>query len=133
MKAPNVNRINPYDLGEIGLKLKSFLTNLNNFMIQVAQGFANNITFEENIHCEIKTVTFSLNPIVVQKIKLNKLNHPPSCVLLGSIKQVSPELTVMASGAVSLQWSSNGEDVFIHQVDGTFVANALYKLTLVIF
>ena len=133
MKAPNVNRINPNDLGAIGEELRAFLVNLNNFMVQVVNGLSGNITFKENINCEIKKVTIPLNPFGVQKFKLNKLKDVPSAVILANIKKVSPAATTTGAGAVSIEWDSNGDVVFINAVNGTFSAGALYELTFVIF
>ena len=133
MKPPSVNRINPNDLGEIGEKLRNFLLNLNNFTVQVVNGLNNNLTLEENITCEIKQVTLALNPFTVQKFKLTKLKTVPSVILLGNIKKVSPAATTTGAGAVTLEWDSNGDSVFLNAVNGTFSAGALYQLTLVIF
>lgn len=133
MKIPSVNRINPKDLGQIGEQLRTFLINLNNFMVQVVAGLSGNLTFEENIQCEIRTLTISLNPFSVQKFKLNKLKKVPSAVLLSNIKKVSPQATTTGAGAVTIEWDSNGEVVFLNAVNGTFSAGALYELTFVIF
>ncbi len=133
MKPPSVNRINPNDLGEIGEKMRTFLTNLNNFTSQVVNGLSGNLTFEDNITCEIRQVTLSLNPFTVQKFRLNKLNKVPQVILLGNIKKVSPSATTTGAGAVTIEWDSNGNDVFLNAVNGTFSAGALYQLTLVIF
>ncbi|HMY90891.1 MAG TPA: hypothetical protein PLM85_09605, partial [Nitrosomonas sp.] len=104
MKPPSVNRINPNDLGEIGEKLRNFLTNLNNFTVQVVNGLNNNLTFEENITCEIRQVTLVLNPFTVQKFRLTKLKTVPFVILLGNIKKVSPAATTTGAGAVTLEW-----------------------------
>ncbi len=133
MKPPSVNRFNPNDLGEIGEKLRNFLTNLNNFTVQVVNGLSNNLTLEENMRSEIKQVTLALNPFTVQKFKLTKLKTVPTVILLGNIKKVSPAATTTGAGAVTLEWESDGEHVFLKAVNGTFSAGALYELTLVIF
>jgi hypothetical protein len=131
MRPPSVKRITVQDLGEFGLKLAPFLTQFNNFSQQVVDIFSGRVGVD-NIDMEIATTSLVLNPFTPVKISMKKINVIPSIVLIGKINQVNPAAKTIGTN-YSLEWETDGETITINKVNGTFVANAVYKMNLLIF
>ena len=132
MKPPSVKRITANDLGDFGQKLAPFLNQFNNFSQQVVDLLSGNLTLRDNIQSEIIIYTGILNPFVKEKILLTSLKSVPQCVILGKIIQVNPSALMVGSN-VTIEWDTDGKYIFLNLVNGTFTANAVYQLNLLVF
>lgn len=132
MKPPSVKRITASDLGEFGQKMAPFLNQFNNFSQQVVDLLSGNLTLRDNIQSEIIIYTGILNPFVKEKILLTSLKSVPQCVILGKIIQVNPSALTVGSN-VTIEWDTDGKYIFLNLVNGTFTANAVYQLNLLVF
>lgn len=132
MKPPSVKRITANDLGDFGQKLAPFLNQFNNFSQQVVDLLSGNLTLRDNVQSEVIVYTGILDPFVVEKIQVKTIKEVPQCVILAKITQINPSALTVGTN-VTVEWDTDGKYIILKKINGTFVANAVYQLNLLVF
>ena len=132
MKPPSVKRITASDLGDFGVKLAPFLNQFNNFSQQVVDLFSKGLNLSDNVESQLIIYTGNLQPFIQQKIRISGIRSTPQCVILAKIKQVNPPALTTGT-TVSIEWETDGEYIYLTAVNGSFIADTVYQLNLLVF
>lgn len=114
MKLPVFRRISEADFPkEIKIWIGKLLIPLNLFIDQVRNGLDKNITFSENISCQIKELTFSTLPSysaydfpVIQFAK--EFDHKATGMFVMQMEQIPPRQGVQSFWSVWADWTDLG-------------------------
>lgn len=126
-KLPNQKRILREDLKEAPNWIERLITPLNSFMESVYYALNKNITFNENIACQIKTINFTTNsdystasPVVNGFTQLqfrhSLRTRPQGVIIMQTIKKESSYVAI--TEAVTLDWYENNGIIYINYISG---------------
>lgn len=129
MKLNTINRIRREDLPKAPEWIDPIINILNNFIEQVYSAFNKDITFSENINCQIKTVLIKYTDF---PYKFNcTLKVKPSCVFLGKVEKKSGAHETITN-ATSIDWLYDAGNIVVYNIAGIDATSQYYVTMLII-
>lgn len=131
MRLPLISKFRREDFPDAPSWIDRMFFILNQFMDSIYAGLKNNITFQDNIACQIKPLTFSVGSTgVLPKLQFAyTLNSKPIGVLL--LQLTNTTTNALINTPISIQWSQGKGSVSIDKITG-IEANNSYSVTLLV-
>ena len=134
MKLPTAKRILREDVKGIADQIGPVIDTLNSFMETVYQAMNRNMTFHENIRCQVKEIPYrtpSTYPAGVEKTKfLSELKVKATG--LWPVFAVDKSDYSPAAGPVYIPWVEDDGEIVISTITG-LEASKIYTIRLIVF